>query len=298
MAKVATPYGFYPRRAQGSRRFTSGGTYFPVEVDNTATIYWGAPCRLIAGGVQPLTATPNPGTPGTTSTVGVLSEAIWADECGCMFHSYLPTNAKTLYATAVNKVGVLVMDDPDLVWMVQANATLTLADTGKFYDLVNVGAGNTGTISKRSTCALDVSTGALTAKSVRLIRVLDPGAPYPDCLVQFAAGSHQYDNNFAAAALAETAEEGEAMLEEDRKMQEEARRLAEEDMPQDKREKKAQELEDKRESVEKKRLEDWNKKQRETQEREKREARERQEKSRERDKRESSREREKAGQER
>ncbi|MET0166337.1 MAG: hypothetical protein ABW318_15195 [Vicinamibacterales bacterium] len=193
MANVAAPYGMYPRRVRGSQRYTNGGTFFPVTVNDANPIWWGAPCALVAGSLKALTASPTT-TGSANSPVGTLAEAVWLEGCCSPFHSYLPANAVTLYGPGV---GGLVMDDPGLVFMIQADATLDLTAVGKNAALVNVGAGNAFT--KRSTCALGASTVALTATlAVRIIRVLDPGALFPDCLVQWNGSVHQYVNGFAA----------------------------------------------------------------------------------------------------
>lgn len=193
MGQVAAPYGLYPRRASGSRRFTSGGTYFPITVNDANPIYWGAPCALVAGSLKALTATPTT-TGSANSPIGILSEGIWNEPGLSPFHSYIPANAYNLYGPGA---GALIMDDPDLVFMIQADGTLDLTAVGKNAALVNPGAGNAFT--KRSTCALLASSVALTATlAVRIIRVLDPGAPFPDCLVQWNGSVHQYVNGFAA----------------------------------------------------------------------------------------------------
>ena len=193
MATVAAPYGMYPRRLRGSQRFTSGGTFFPVTVNDANPIWWGAPCALVAGSLKALTATPTT-TGSANSPIGVFSEGIWAEPGLSPFHSYMPANAVTLYGPGC---GGLVMDDPGIVYMVQADATLDLTAVGKNAALVNVGAGNSFT--KRSTCALLASSVALTATlAVRIIRVLDPGAAFPDVLVQWNGNVHQYENGFAA----------------------------------------------------------------------------------------------------
>lgn len=194
MPTVLTPYGLYATKAVGSRRYTNGVTHFPVEAEVAATIYYGAPVALISKGLAAIAASPTT-TAGVTSPVGTFHGAWWEEKSGVKFSTFLPAG---LIASGAKKVWAMVNDDPDLWFRVLANATLDNSAVGKCAALVNPGAGNTST--GRSTCALlasSVAVGATTA-AVRIVRVLQPAEAYPEVLVQWNGGIHQYVNGFAA----------------------------------------------------------------------------------------------------
>lgn len=198
MPTVLTPYGLYARKAMGSRRYTNGVTHFPVEAEVTAPIYYGAPCALISKGLKAIAASPTT-TGSAASPVGTFHGAWWEDKTGVHFSTFLP---QSLIANGGKKVWAMVNDDPDLWFLVQANGALDNSAVGKNAALINPGAGNTGT--GRSTCALDAASVATTATlAVRIMRVLSPPVvglpdPFPELLVQWNGGVHQYVNGFAA----------------------------------------------------------------------------------------------------
>jgi hypothetical protein len=193
MGAVQTPYGLYPRKCYGSRRHTAGCTHFPVTADPGGTIYYGGPVALVSGSVKPVAATPT-STGSASSPCGVLQGAYWEDRSGVHFSPHLPAG---LIAGGAKRIVAMVNDDPDLWFMVQASATLDLTAVGKLAAILNPAAGNAS--SGRSTAALDAASVATTGTlACRIVRVLDPGAPFPDVLVQFGGTVHQYLNNFSS----------------------------------------------------------------------------------------------------
>lgn len=193
MGAVAAPYGLYPRKCYGNRRHTAGCTSFPITVNNAGALYWGAPVALASGTINPIAASPTT-TAGANNPVGVLNGVFWEDKAGPHWQPFLPANVIT--GLGGKKVVAMVNDDPDLWFMVQANGTLDLSHVGKNAALASVNTGNTAT--GRSTCVLDAASVAVGATlAVKIIRVLDPGAAFPDVLVQWNGGIHQYLNGFA-----------------------------------------------------------------------------------------------------
>jgi hypothetical protein len=143
-------------------------------------------------GVGAIAASPTT-TPGVNNPIGVMAGAMWEDADGVHFSSWLPANVIT---NGGLRVVVTIMDDPDLVWMVQANGPMTLDNIGQSAGLKDVNLGNLNTLSHRSKCALDTTTIANAGvQAVRIVRVLDPGAPFSDVLVQFNHNIHQYQTN-------------------------------------------------------------------------------------------------------
>jgi hypothetical protein len=187
----------YVRKSMGSRPHTAGCTHFPVTADVSGTIYYGAPVALISGGVKPVTASPT-STGSATSPVGVLQGARWEQKSGVIWSPHLPAG---IIAAGAKNVVAMVNDDPDLWFMLLASATLTLGAVGRQAAILNPAAGNATT--GRSTCALDAASVATgvgatgAALALRIVRVMQPGDPFPEVLCQWNGNVHQYVNGFS-----------------------------------------------------------------------------------------------------
>lgn len=179
MAQTALPYGLYPRRCGGGRRLSGGTTSYPVVVNNATAIYWGAPVIMVAGGgVGPATATPASGA----QVVGLMAGASWVEAGGTpRWGAALPAGAVT---AGCKNISVMVNDDPGLVMLIQSDATLDNTKVGFVAALKDFTLGNN--VTGRSTAAL-TAAAASGDKAVRIISIIDPGAPFPDCLVQWNA---------------------------------------------------------------------------------------------------------------
>ena len=184
MAQTATPYGLYVRKCIGARRNTAGNTHYPVPANVTGAMYYGAPVTQATGGavLGPMAASPSSAAP----VIGVVQGAQWISPLKPEWFPALPAGT---YAAGGKNISVMVNDDPGLIMMVQATATVVLADVGKVAALVNFAAGNNST--GRSICALNAATMAATGDlAVKIVGVLDPGAPFPDVLVAWNTGVH------------------------------------------------------------------------------------------------------------
>ena len=197
MAQTATPYGLYVRKCGGARRNTAGNNHYPVPANVTGAMFYGAPVAFAAGGavIGPVAASPSSAAP----VVGVVQGAQWASPARPL--EFFPALPGGTFAAGGKNIEVMVNDDPALVMMVQATATLDLTAVGKVAPLVNFAAGNAKT--GRSIAALDAAAAAATGDlAVRIVGVLDPGAPFPDCLVQWNAGVHSLGALSAGALVA------------------------------------------------------------------------------------------------
>ena len=190
MAVANTPYGMYVRKSMGSRPHTAGCTHFPVTADVTGTIYYGAPLALISGGVKPLAASPT-STASANSPVGVLQGARWESKSGVVWSPHLPAG---IIAAGAKNVVAMVNDDPGLWFMLLASTTLDLTAVGKAAPIIGFASGNAAT--GRSTCQLGVPAADATL-ALRIVRVMQPGDPFPEVLCQWGSNVHQYVNGFA-----------------------------------------------------------------------------------------------------
>ncbi|MHB0978458.1 MAG: hypothetical protein ACYC1K_03615, partial [Minisyncoccota bacterium] len=152
--------------------------------------------NITAGVPTPITATPTT-TAGAATPVGVFVGVRYTDATlrQEQHAQYLPANAIT---AGVTKVFIQVVDDPDALFMVQANAPITRSQVGMNATLTNFSAGNTQFgVSK---VQLNATTPALTATfAVRIVDLVDgpmstAGDAYTDCIVKFNVGVHAYNN--------------------------------------------------------------------------------------------------------
>lgn len=195
MAATFTPYGLVPINLIGGQSFTGGSIRDYVMTTNSATAIFKGDLVTIgatAGG-QPeaMTATP------TTSTRGLVGVAV-----GCsyvdpvlkyqVFSNFLPAGAITAGYT---NVAIRVVEDPDQLYQVQADGSITRAQIGLNAELTNFGGSTT---TGNSTVALESTTPANT--STYAVRIVDlvvgplstPGDAKTDCIVKFNFGVHSY----------------------------------------------------------------------------------------------------------
>ena len=209
MAATANPYGLYVRKCAGARRNTAGNTHYPVTANVTGACYYGAPVTFVTAGVGPVAASPSSAAP----VLGVVQGAQWTSAMKPEWFPSLPANT---FSAGGKQIEVMVNDDPSLVMMVQATATLDLTAVGKVGALVNFATGNNQT--GRSICALDAASLTATGdKAVRVIGVLDPGAAFPDVLVQWNNNVHALQASATVEPLANDAvdpEEQQRIFEE------------------------------------------------------------------------------------
>lgn len=195
MAATFAPYGLVPINLIGGQSFTGGSIRDYAMTTNSATAIFKGDIVTIgatAGG-QPeaMTATP------TTSTRGLVGVAV-----GCsyvdpvlkyqVFSNFLPAGAITAGYT---NVAIRVVEDPDQLYQVQADGSITRAQIGLNAELTNFGGSTT---TGNSTIALESTTPANT--STYAVRIVDlvvgplstPGDAKTDCIVKFNFGVHSY----------------------------------------------------------------------------------------------------------
>lgn len=194
MAATATPYGLIPYELAGAA-LRGAARKFPIGANNTNAIYFGSAVSLNSGVITVIGATPTTTRNGNTP-VGVFVGCEYVDPTGRpTWAQYLPANATTAGYT---NIYVYVVDDPRVVFKVQANGTVATTDLGKNAALVNVTNGST--TSGNSSCALKQDTiNTTNTLAVKIIGFVDsvysqPGDAYTDCLVIWNQGVHAYQN--------------------------------------------------------------------------------------------------------
>ena len=190
MATTATPNGAEPVNTLSASGSYSGKVRHMKIANNYGTaIFYGDFVKPVAAGGVELDA----GT-ATLTPIGVFVGCSYTDPTSnqLTFSQYYPAS------TAADDISAYVVDDPDLVFKIQADATL--AQTTMF---LNAGAVQTAgsTDFGRSKNALDASTAATTATlPLRIVEFVEGptsavGDAYTDVLCIYNAGDHAYRNS-------------------------------------------------------------------------------------------------------
>lgn len=182
MSKPFAPFGFRPAKAIGGDH---GNTLVRYRVPNsvTAAIANGAPVRLNGGYVVAVGASGD----GTPETLGVALGFMWVDPLTGQpqYRQYIPagTSSAGVMEGNIDTPMVLVVDDPNAVFHIQADASVTVGDVGLNFNVT--AAGGIDTLYNNSRYALDASTrtSANTAMC-RLVGIVEEadnafGDPYP-----------------------------------------------------------------------------------------------------------------------
>jgi hypothetical protein len=190
MATTATPNGAEPVNTLSASGSYSGKVRHMKIANNYGTaIFYGDFVKPVAAGGVELDA----GT-ATLTPIGIFVGCSYTDPTSnqLTFSQYYPAS------TAADDISAYVVDDPDLVFKIQADATL--AQTTMF---LNAGAVQTAgsTDFGRSKNALDASTAATTATlPLRIVEFVEGptsavGDAYTDVLCIYNAGDHAYRNS-------------------------------------------------------------------------------------------------------
>lgn len=178
MASTSTPYGLRLAKTLGEQRTAHGFNQYPIASGYAANILCGDLVKLVAGG----TIEKETGTTSATP-IGVFLGVSYTDPTyGFVTRQIWPTGTVAADAMAY------VIDDPDAIFRIQADDTLSQNAVGTNAAIVQ-GAGNT-TLG-RSGVKLDASTIANTATlPLRIVGMVDeegfasPGDAYTDVLVR------------------------------------------------------------------------------------------------------------------
>lgn len=196
MSTISAPYGLKPIKLIGSQPFAAATREIAMTTNSASAIYTGSAVTLNSGQPAIITGTPTT-TRGTTTPVGVCVGVSYTDPTLKyeMFAQYLPANAVNLGYTNIK---IKIVDDPDCLFMIQADGAVAATARGLNAALANVGAGSTtyGT----STMQLSASSAAATATLA--VRIVDfwtaPGSTvgdaYTDVIVKWNSGVHAYQN--------------------------------------------------------------------------------------------------------
>jgi hypothetical protein len=179
MANESTAYGLRPIGLVGSAVNSTGVTQYEIASDNTDAIFQYGICVPLAAGVITFAGATDG---GTTQALGVLMGVEYQDSVSKkpVFLNYWPGSGSVSVDTNY-PVKAFVADNPNQLFKVASDATLTDRATGLATVFANASLGTSARTGSTSTgssnSALGVSTVATTATlPLRIVGILDDEA--------------------------------------------------------------------------------------------------------------------------
>ena len=152
MANKDASFGLRPVRMMGGSPYSGGQSRYRIAANYGTAIHQGDMVMQVTGGGIEIHA-----DGGTVPIVGVFQGWQYTDPTTSeqVFSAHYPasTNASDIIA--------FVIDDPDVVYEIQADDTFPVADLFGNFDIVYTSSGST--VTGISGAELDVTTGATTA---------------------------------------------------------------------------------------------------------------------------------------
>ena len=197
MATTASPYGLRAVNHIGGTPYAGATRLLPIASGLAENIFNGSVVAINTAGT--IVIVRDQGTNGDPFPVGVIGVFV-----GC---TYTDPNLGTVVfrqswptGTVASDALAYIVDDPDVIFMAQADGAVTQADLGQNTHLAAVQSTGTGdTTTGNSTSAIDATTNTTNTFAFRIVDFVDSptstvGDAFTDCLIKFNAGIHSYDN--------------------------------------------------------------------------------------------------------
>ena len=214
MANQNTAYGLRPIGMVGSGVNSTGVTQYEIASNNTNAIFQYGICVPLAAGVIDFAGATSG---GTTQALGVLMGVEYVDSVSKkpIFINYWPGSGSVSVDTN-HPVKAFVADNPDQLFKVASDATLTNRSTALATVFANASLGTSArtgsTDTGSSNSALSVSSVAVTATlPLRVVGIMDDAAnsDYAAAGIplivrlnaHFNAGSRRFDSQTTADSL-------------------------------------------------------------------------------------------------
>ena len=197
MATTATPYGLRPINEVSGTPYAGATRKLPIASGFATNIFYGSVVVIAADGtIQLMTDIGSAGDPFPAGTIGVFMGCSYTDATmGFVNRQYWPASQVAADALA------FIVDDPNVAFQIQGDATMAQATLGMNAPLANVQSTTTGsTATGNSNVALDATTAATTGIALRVVDFInapgsDVGDAFTDVVVKFNPGSHSYTSN-------------------------------------------------------------------------------------------------------
>lgn len=197
MAASSNPYGLIPLNMLGGGQYTAGVIReLPMTVNQTNGIFTGDLVNLTSGQPTSVTATPTT-TANANTPIGVCVGVRYTDPVlkWNQFAQFLPAGAITAGYT---NVFIRVIDDPNALFVVQADGSLARTNVGLNATLKNFSAQSTTTGNSK----VQLTSGTVAGTNTFAVRIVDmlenaqstAGDAFTDCIVRFNQGVHAYLN--------------------------------------------------------------------------------------------------------
>ena len=193
MAATAAPYGLRAVNHLGGTPYAGSTRMYPIASATAINIYYGSVVSVLGTGfVSPNLTVGTAAAPFVAGTVGVFVGCTFTDPGtgNVTFRQNWPTGTVTADAQAY------VIDDPAVIFQVQANGAVTAADLGQCCSII-AQTTNTGNLtSGNSTTAANAAT-TVAADAFKIVGFVDSptstvGDAFTDLLVKFNPAAHAY----------------------------------------------------------------------------------------------------------
>jgi hypothetical protein len=202
MASTASPYGLRAVNEIGglpyagsTRTFLINPAGYSNNIFNGSVVFVGDDgyLQLVTGTGADGTTNSFPGNGTLTGAVGVFVGCSYYNAQGqLIFSQYYP-------ASTTGVVKAMVIDDPDVVFQVQAAGTISQTELGNNVYLANAQSTSTGSTTTGNSNVAVNATAITTTAAFRVIGFVESttssvGDAYTDILVKFNPGYHSYTN--------------------------------------------------------------------------------------------------------
>ena len=198
MATTATPYGFKPLNHVGGTPYAGAVRHIKIASGFGTNIFNGSIVNIVAAGtIEVVTDIGSNADQFPAGVIGVFVGCTYTDPTSKnkTFSNHWPTG------TVASDAMAYVVDDPQVLFQVQADATVAQTALGANAPLAAVQSTSTGdTTSGVSNTALDadeVTTATVAFRIVDFVESPDStvGDAFTDLIVKFNAGQHSYENS-------------------------------------------------------------------------------------------------------
>ena len=191
MAITATPYGLKAVNHVGGTPYAGSTRLLPIASGYASNLFNGQVVQIEAA-------------TGTVGLVTTFGDGVIGVFVGCTYTDpstkQLTFNNMWPTGTVASDAKAYVIDDPDVVYMAQADGAVTQADLGQNTSFAAAQSTSTGVlINGNSTSAVSSTTAVTATLPFRIVDFVDSpnstvGDAFTDVLVKFNAGIHSYNN--------------------------------------------------------------------------------------------------------
>lgn len=196
MATTASPYGLKAVNHIGGTPYAGSTRLLPIASGYATNIYNGSVVAIVAAGtIEIVTDLGNNADQFPAGVIGVFVGCTYTDpNLGTVvFRNNWPTG------TVADDAQAYIVDDPDVIFMAQADGAVTQADLGQNTNFAAVQSTTTGdTTNGNSNSAVSSTTADTATIAFRIVDFVDSptstvGDAFTDLLIKFNAGIHSYD---------------------------------------------------------------------------------------------------------